>query len=80
MLRLVAHYQGSNQIICSSPIQHVIIMGAGKAGSMVVREIKRNPQLGIHVVGFLDDNSDKLNMVIHGVKVLGNKESIPTFS
>ena len=45
---------------------------------MVVREIKRNPQLGIQVVGFLDDDSDKLNMVIHGVKVLGNKESIPT--
>ena len=77
MLRLVAHYQGSNQIISSSRIQHVMIMGAGKAGSMVVREIKRNPQLGIHVVGFLDDNPDKLNMVIHGVKVLGNSESIP---
>jgi FlaA1/EpsC-like NDP-sugar epimerase len=77
ILRLVAHYQGSNQIISNSRIQHVMIMGAGKAGSMVVREIKRNPQLGIHVVGFLDDNSDKLNMVIHGIKVLGNKESIP---
>jgi FlaA1/EpsC-like NDP-sugar epimerase len=77
MLRLVAHYQGSNQIISSSRIQRVMIMGAGKAGSMVVREIKRNPQLGIQIVGFLDDNSDKLNMVIHGVKVLGNKDSIP---
>ena len=77
MLRLVAHYQGSNQIISNSRIQHVMIMGAGKAGSMVVREIKRNPQLGMHVVGFLDDNSDKLNMVIHGVKVLGDRESIP---
>jgi FlaA1/EpsC-like NDP-sugar epimerase len=77
MLRLVAHYQGSNQIISSSRIQHVMIMGAGKAGAMVVREIKRNPQLGIHVVGFLDDNPDKFNMVIHGVKVLGDSESIP---
>jgi FlaA1/EpsC-like NDP-sugar epimerase len=77
MLRLIAHYQGNSQIICTSPIQHVLIMGAGKAGSMVVREIKRNPQLGIQVIGFLDDNSDKYNMVIHGVKVLGNKESIP---
>ena len=77
MLRLIAHYQGNGQLICTSPIQHVLIMGAGKAGSMVVREIKRNPQLGIHVIGFLDDNSDKHNMAIHGVKVLGNKESIP---
>jgi FlaA1/EpsC-like NDP-sugar epimerase len=77
MLRLIAHYQGNTQIISISPIQHVLIMGAGKAGSMVVREIKRNPQLGIHIVGFLDDNPDKHNMVIHGVKVLGDKNSIP---
>jgi FlaA1/EpsC-like NDP-sugar epimerase len=77
MLRLIAYYQGDGKLICTSPIQHVLIMGAGKAGSMVVREIKRNPQLGIHVIAFLDDNSDKHNMAIHGVKVLGNKESIP---
>ncbi|MGA9754754.1 MAG: nucleoside-diphosphate sugar epimerase/dehydratase, partial [Desulfobaccales bacterium] len=77
MLRLIAHYQGNTQIICTNPIQHVLIMGAGKAGSMVVREIRRNPQLGIHIVGFLDDNPDKHNMVIHGVKVLGDKNSIP---
>ena len=31
MLRLVAHYQGSNQIARNSRIQHVMIMGAGKA-------------------------------------------------
>jgi FlaA1/EpsC-like NDP-sugar epimerase len=77
MLRLIAHYQGNGQLICTSPIQHVLVMGAGKAGSMVVREIKRNPQLGIHVIGFLDDDSDKHNMAIHGVKVLGDKKAIP---
>ena len=77
MLRLIAHYQASNQVIGSSPIQRVLIMGAGKAGAMVIREIKRNPQLGINVIGFLDDDPAKHNMFIHGAKVLGDKDSIP---
>ena len=77
MLRLIAHYQASNQVIGSSPIQRVLIMGAGKAGSMIIREIKRNPQLGINVIGFLDDDPAKHNMFIHGAKVLGDKDSIP---
>jgi FlaA1/EpsC-like NDP-sugar epimerase len=77
MLRLIAHYQGSSQVISNKSIQRVLIMGAGKAGSMVIREIKRNPQLGINVVGLLDDDPEKHNMLIHGAKVLGNKDCIP---
>jgi FlaA1/EpsC-like NDP-sugar epimerase len=77
MMRLIAHYQGSRKIQGNGHRQQVLIMGAGKAGAMVIREIRRNPQLGIDVLGFVDDDPKKYNMVIHGVKVLGNKESIP---
>ncbi len=49
-----------------------LIVGAGDAGAMAAREMLRNPQLGYHLVGFLDDDPDKLGLRIHGVPVVGS--------
>lgn len=49
----------------------VLIVGAGDAGALVVRELQKNPQLNLTPAGFLDDNSDKLKQQIHGVPVIG---------
>lgn len=55
----------------------VLIMGAGDAGAIILRELQTNPGLGIKVVGFLDDNKAKHGMHIHEVAVLGTRENIP---
>ncbi|GAC1646139.1 MAG: hypothetical protein NVS4B8_18150 [Herpetosiphon sp.] len=52
-------------------------MGAGDAGSMIVRELRQNKQLLIEVVGLLDDDPRKHAMQIHGVPVLGTHQDIP---
>ena len=39
------------------PPQPVLIVGAGDAGAMIVREMQANPHLGLEPVGFLDDNA-----------------------
>lgn len=57
--------------------QQVLIMGAGAAGALTVRELQDNPQLGKHVVGLLDDNVRMHGMAIHGVRVLGGRTAIP---
>jgi FlaA1/EpsC-like NDP-sugar epimerase len=57
--------------------EHVLIMGAGFAGSLIVQELRRNPQLGMEVTGFLDDDEHKRGMRIHGLPVLGNRHEIP---
>lgn len=57
--------------------RRVLIMGAGDAGSMIVREIQRNGHLGLHVIGFVDDNKAKGGTYIYGVPVLGVAEDIP---
>jgi FlaA1/EpsC-like NDP-sugar epimerase len=57
--------------------RRVLVMGAGDAGAMIVREMKANPQLGLVPAGFVDDNPAKLGAVIHGVPVLGSREHIP---
>jgi FlaA1/EpsC-like NDP-sugar epimerase len=55
----------------------VLIMGAGSAGAMMVRELRENPQIGIEVVGFVDDDPLKRDMRIHGVPILGTHHDIP---
>jgi FlaA1/EpsC-like NDP-sugar epimerase len=45
---------------------NVLVIGAGNAGALVVREMQRNPQMGLHPVGYLDDDSVKQKHQIHG--------------
>ena len=51
--------------------QRTLIIGAGDAGALVVRELQKNRQLNLTPVGFLDDNPDKQKQQIYGVPVIG---------
>ncbi|GIV70493.1 nucleoside-diphosphate sugar epimerase/dehydratase [Caldilinea sp.] len=55
----------------------VLIVGAGDAGAMVLREIQNNRALGLQVVGFVDDDPAKRKLSLNGVPVLGNRQAIP---
>lgn len=48
-----------------------LIVGAGRAGLMIAEELKRHPELGVQIVGFIDDALDKQGVHIQGIKVLG---------
>lgn len=52
-------------------VKRVLIVGAGDAGALVVKELQKNPQLNLIPVGFLDDNPTKQKQQIHGVPVVG---------
>jgi FlaA1/EpsC-like NDP-sugar epimerase len=56
--------------------RRVLIVGAGRAGQMIAREIGENPSLGMIEVGFIDDDRAKIGSRIHGLRVLGNHEKI----
>ncbi len=53
----------------------VLIVGAGEAGILLLKEYKNNPALG-EVVGFIDDDKAKHNETIHGIRILGDKNAI----
>ncbi|MFH1386104.1 MAG: nucleoside-diphosphate sugar epimerase/dehydratase [bacterium] len=57
--------------------QRVLIVGAGDAGEMILREIQKLPKLKYRPIGFVDDNPSKKGTFIHHLPVLGDCESIP---
>jgi FlaA1/EpsC-like NDP-sugar epimerase len=56
--------------------REVLVVGAGSGGQMVVRELQLNPNLAARAIGFLDDDSRKRGMRLHGVKVRGTTGEI----
>jgi len=57
--------------------KEVLVVGAGDAGQLVIRELQRNPQLGYTPIGLIDDDRRKRNLRIHGVRVLGTTDDLP---
>ncbi|HXZ31712.1 MAG TPA: nucleoside-diphosphate sugar epimerase/dehydratase [Terriglobales bacterium] len=56
--------------------EKVLIIGAGRAGSAIARELKLNPELGYYPLGFVDDDPSKRGIKINAVKVLGNTDAL----
>ncbi len=54
--------------------RNVLIVGAGDGGRLVLREIRRNRELGLQPVGFVDDDARKHGLRIDGVRVRGDTE------
>src|SRR5437867_3831314 len=58
--------------------RRALIVGAGAAGEMILRELQTNPQLNLTPVGFVDDDPRKQNHRLNDVPVLGPLSEICT--
>ena len=58
---------------------NVMIIGAGEAGRVLLRELNRRPELNAKACCFIDDNPNKWNRYIEGVPVVGNRDDILTY-
>lgn len=56
----------------------ILIVGAGEAGSAIGRDMLINKKSKYFPVGYIDDDLSKRGMSIHGIKVLGTRNDIPT--
>jgi exopolysaccharide biosynthesis polyprenyl glycosylphosphotransferase len=56
---------------------HTIIVGAGEMGRTVMRTVVARPELGYHIVGFVDDNPEKGETDIGRFKALGAINNLP---
>ena len=58
----------------------LLIIGAGDAAVMLIKEIRKHKELGYSIIGLIDDDSNKVNKRICGVKVLGGRDEIERIS
>ena len=58
------------------PAARVMLIGAGAAGRMILRDISRSREVNERVVCFIDDNPRKWNRYIDGIPVAGGRETI----
>ena len=61
----------------SSTGLRVLVVGAGRAGEMLVRDLLRDPGHAYRPIGFVDDDPGKKGREIHGIRVLGRCDRIP---
>jgi len=71
--RIVARYarrRGYNQ-------RHILVVGAGKLGQVFAGKIRKNREMGLRIVGYVDDSAEKQGAVIDGIPVLGTLDDVP---
>ncbi|HFK1812066.1 TPA: polysaccharide biosynthesis protein [Bacillus cereus] len=56
--------------------KRTLIVGAGSAGTMVIRQLQKNKSTHLEAVAFVDDNKTKQHLEIHGVPVVGTTANI----
>jgi FlaA1/EpsC-like NDP-sugar epimerase len=56
--------------------KRALVVGAGDAGELAVREMLHNKTLQLQPVGFLDDDPSKHRASIHGVRVVGSRNQL----
>ena len=72
-IRLIKEYLES---WAHSSGKNLLIIGAGDAGEIALREIRNNPSLSYCPQGFVDDDPRKRGRNIHGVPVLGGRKDL----
>ncbi len=65
------------QIDANAETKNTLIVGAGKAGEMLVRDLLRAPRGLYRPVAFVDDNHKKIGKEIQGVPVTASCDEIP---
>ncbi len=68
---------GKGDLLSSRTKKRVLLIGAGRAGVLVAREIQSSGNLDVDIRGFVDDDAAKQGRVISGVKVLGTTQDLP---
>ncbi|MBV8078823.1 MAG: polysaccharide biosynthesis protein [Actinobacteria bacterium] len=56
--------------------KEVLIVGAGDAAQLLIREMQRNRHLAYTPIGLVDDDPHKKNMRLHGIRVLGTTDDL----
>jgi len=62
--------------IFSSDGQRVLIYGAGDSGDQIIRQMLITPSAKFTPIALLDDNTKKMNLRVHGIRVIGTSADL----
>lgn len=76
--RLFYRYIMSNSKVKIKNIvfKNTLIIGAGSAGQMLIRELRAHPEIGLKPVAILDDDRSKIYRSMEGVPIVGTLDDI----
>ncbi len=77
VLRRLIFEKTESRKLSSKPKRNTLLVGAGRSGVMIAKEIPNRPDIGMNLIGFIDDDKLKLNSTIQGSKVLGSTTDLP---
>ena len=69
-------YHEEMRPVSSEGLRRVLVIGAGNAAEVLLREISRMPVERYRVIGLVDDDLKKVGTFIHGVSVLGTTDDV----
>lgn len=65
-----------NPLLKEDNRKKLLIIGAGEAAKEIIKSVQKNMNNEYNVIGVIDDNKNKHNYSISGVKILGNRNKI----
>jgi len=75
--RVTAERQSLHKLSQASLVKiPTLLVGAGDAGALVAKEVEKRPDLGIEIVGFVDDDRKKIGTIVYGKRVWGTIEQL----
>ena len=75
LARTLIERPGPRKIMASG--REAVIVG-GDAGQLIIKEMQKSTELGYTPIGLADDDPRKRNLRVHGVRVLGTTDELPT--
>jgi FlaA1/EpsC-like NDP-sugar epimerase len=75
--RLASGWFMAQRLSRQESTQRTIIVGAGNAGDLLLRDLLRSPDHGYQVVGFVDDDPHKRGLSVGGKPVFGTIDQLP---
>ena len=77
LYRILRRYKSISSRLLLKEYRKVMVVGAGEAGAMVIRELQGHPEMKLKPVVAVDDDAGKHKSRIKGVRILGDRKAIP---
>lgn len=65
-----------NSIEKNEPKKNLLVIGAGDAAALIIKEVRRNREMNYNILGLIDDDEYKMGKRINSIPVLGGTDRI----